>query len=174
MSVQKFFGKFRGTVLNNIDPMGIGRIQASVPSVSGLLPTSWCLPCFPAAGKLMGLCAMPQIGAGVWIEFEGGDPDYPIWSGCFWGLAAEVPTDAALPSATNNPATPSIVMQTTLLNKIVISDVPGPTGGIILQINTGASIKINTLGITISNGLGASITLQGPKVDINQGALSIV
>jgi uncharacterized protein involved in type VI secretion and phage assembly len=117
---------------------------------------------------------MPQIGAGVWIEFEGGDPDYPIWSGCFWGLAAEVPTDAALPSASNNPATPSIVMQTTLLNKIVISDVPGPTGGIILQVNTGASIKINTLGITISNGLGASITLQGPKVDINQGALSIV
>jgi len=174
MSVQKFYGKYRGTVLNNIDPMGIGRIMASVPAVSTLLPTSWCLPCFPAAGKLMGISAMPQIGAGVWIEFEGGDPDYPIWTGSFWGLAAEVPADAAMPSVSNNPATPSIVMQTTLMNKIVISDVPGPTGGIILQTATGASITINTLGITISNGLGAQITLMGPKVDINQGALSIV
>lgn len=174
MSVQKFYGKYRGTVVNNIDPQGIGRIMASVPAVSLLLPTSWCLPCFPVAGKLMGISAIPQIGAGVWIEFEGGDPDYPIWTGCFWGLRAEVPSDMTLPGPSNNPATPSIVLQTTLMNKIVVSDVPGPTGGIILRIATGASITINTLGITISNGAGATITLIGKTVDINQGALTVI
>lgn len=169
----KFYGKFRGTVLNNVDPQGIGRILASVPAVSLLLPTSWCLPCYPVAGKLMGISYLPQIGSGVWVEFEGGDPDYPIWSGCFWGLVAELPTDAKAVSPTNNPASPSIVLQTTLQNHIVISDLPGPTGGIILKSLTGASITVNDTGIYIDNGKGASITMIGPNVNVNKGALSI-
>jgi hypothetical protein len=61
----KFYGKYRGTVLNNIDPMQMGRIQAQVPDVSSLLPTSWAMPCFPLSGKQMGVWAIPQVGAGV-------------------------------------------------------------------------------------------------------------
>jgi uncharacterized protein involved in type VI secretion and phage assembly len=174
MSVQKFYGKYRGTVLNPIDPMGIGRILASVPAVSALLPTSWCMPCYPLAGKLMGTSFVPQIGSGVWVEFEGGDPDKPIWSGCFWGIEAELPTDATKASITNNPASPSIVMQTTLQNRVIISDLPGPTGGIILKSLTGASITVNDTGIYIDNGKGASITMIGPTITINNGALTIV
>jgi uncharacterized protein involved in type VI secretion and phage assembly len=173
MSTTKFYGKYRGTVLNNIDPQGIGRIMAAVPAVSLLLPTSWCMPCYPVAGKLMGISYLPQIGSGVWIEFEGGDPDYPIWTGCFWGLTAELPADAKLASPTSNPASPSIVLQTTLQNHIVISDLPGPTGGIILKSLTGASITVNDTGIYIDNGKGASITMIGPNVNVNNGALSI-
>jgi uncharacterized protein involved in type VI secretion and phage assembly len=169
----KFYGKFRGTVLNNIDPQRIGRIMASVPAVSLLLPTSWCMPCYPLAGKLMGISYVPQIGSGVWVEFEGGDPDYPIWTGCFWGLDSEMPSDAKMTSPTNNPASPSIVLQTTLQNHIVISDLPGPTGGIILKSLTGASITVNDTGIYIDNGKGASITMIGPNVNVNKGALSI-
>ena len=174
MSAQRFWGKHRGTVLNNIDPQGLGRIVASVPAVSALLPTSWCMPCYPLAGKLMGISYVPQIGSGVWVEFEGGDPDKPIWTGCFWGLVAELPGDAQQVSPTNNPASPSIVLQTTLQNRVVISDLPGPTGGIILKSLTGASIIVNDTGIYIDNGKGASITMLGPNITFNNGALTII
>jgi uncharacterized protein involved in type VI secretion and phage assembly len=112
---------------------------------------------------------VPQIGAGVWIEFEQGDPDYPIWTGGFWGIAAEVPSLALL----GNPASPSIVLQTGLQNTLAISDVPGPTGGIMLKSTSGAMIVVNDIGITISNGQGATIVLAGPTVTINNGALVV-
>lgn len=169
-SDKKFFGKYRGTVLNNIDPMQMGRILAMVPDVAGLLPTSWALPCVPIAGKQMGTFVVPQVGAGVWIEFEQGDPDYPIWVGGYWGTAAEVPALALA----GIPASPNIVLQTTGQNAIVVSDLPGPTGGIMLKSTTGATILVNDTGIIIQNGKGASIMMTGPVVDINNGALSIV
>src|SRR5438270_1659198 len=89
---KKFYGKYRATVINNIDPMQLGRIQSMVPDVSNLVPTSWAMPCVPIAGKLSGVYVVPQIGAGVWIEFEQGNPDKPIWTGGYWGIAAEVPS----------------------------------------------------------------------------------
>jgi len=166
---QRFFGKYRGTVLNNVDPMQMGRIQATVTDVSQVMPTSWALPCVPFAGRQMGMWVLPQIGAGVWIEFEQGDPDYPIWTGCWWASAAEPPALAlAAP-----PALPNVVIQTTAQNVIMLSDVPGPTGGILLKTTTGAFISVNDIGITISNGKGATIVLAGPTVTVNQGALVV-
>jgi uncharacterized protein involved in type VI secretion and phage assembly len=167
--MSKHYGKYRGTVTENVDPMQLGRIQAMVPDVSGLLPSSWAMPCVPVAGKLSGVYVVPQIGAGVWIEFEQGDPDYPIWTGGFWGIAAEVPSLALL----GDPASPSIVLQTVLQNTLAISDVPGPTGGIMLKSTSGAMIVVNDIGITISNGQGATIVLAGPTVTINDGALVV-
>jgi hypothetical protein len=168
MSVQRFYGKYRGTVQINIDPNGLGRIIAAVPAVSALLPTSWCLPCYPLAGQQSGAYYVPQIGSAVWIEFEGGDPDYPIWSGCFYGSQSAMPSDAS----SGNPAMPSIIFQSQLQNRIVISDLP--TGGVVLKSTTGASITVNDVGITIDNGKGAKITLIGPNVNINNGALTVV
>lgn len=167
---KKFFGKYRGTVVNNVDPMQIGRIQAIVPDVSSVMLSSWAMPCAPVAGMNMGMFAVPVIGAGVWVEFEQGNPDYPIWVGCYWGTAAEVP----MLSHMVPPAVPGITLQTTLKNGIVISDVPGPTGGIQLQTATGAMISVTDIGIMISNGKGAVINLTGPSVDINLGALTVV
>ena len=166
----KYFGKYRGTVVQNIDPEQRARIQVLVPDVAGLLPSSWAMPCVPLAGKAMGTFMVPQIGAGVWVEFEQGDPEYPIWTGGFWGLAAEVPALALA----GNPASPSMVFQTGLQNTLSISDLPGPTGGIMLKSTTGAMIVVNDIGITISNGKGATIVLAGPTVTINNGALVIV
>lgn len=167
---EKFFGKYRGMVINNIDPMQMGRIQVQVPDVAGVIPGSWAMPCAPVAGINMGIFTVPSIGSGVWVEFEQGDPDYPIWVGCFWGTAAEVPVMArAVP-----PAVPGITLQTTLKNGIVISDVPGPTGGILMQTTTGAMISVSDIGIVISNGKGAVINMTGPTVDINLGAITII
>jgi hypothetical protein len=168
----KYYGKYRGTVTNNIDPEFTGRVQAIVPDVVGLLPSSWAVPCVPLAGPTgppMGVYMVPPIGAGVWIEFEHGDPNYPIWSGCIWGSPSDIPPAARL----GLPVSPSIVFQTAGQNMLSISDLPGPTGGIMIKTLTGASIMINDLGIIIQNGKGASIALTGPTVTINQGALIV-
>jgi len=165
-----FFGKFRGMVLNNIDPMQMGRLQVQVPDVAGLIATTWAMPCVPLAGINMGMFALPMIGSGVWVEFEQGNPDYPIWVGCFWGSAAELPVLSRMVP----PVVPGITLQTPLKNGLVISDVPGPTGGIQLQTATGAMISVTDIGIMISNGKGAVINLTGPTVDINLGALTVM
>jgi len=170
MSDGKYFGKYRGMVMNNIDPMQMGRLLVQVSDISGLLPTTWALPCFPVTGKQMGLWTLPQIGAGVWVEFEQGDRDYPVWVGCFPGSAADVPALALA----GNPVSPSIVLQTGLQNTIMISDMPGPAGGILLKTTTGAMISINDVGITLSNGKGAVIAMMGPSVNINAGALTVI
>ena len=170
MSEGKFYGKYRGMVLNNLDPMQMGRIQVQVPDVLGIGLSSWAMPCVPLAGKQSGVFVVPQIGAGVWVEFEQGDQDYPIWVGGFWGSAAEVPVLALA----GLPVSPSIVLQTGNQNGLMISDLPGPTGGILLKTALGAMISINEIGITISNGQGATIMLTGPTVNINQGALTVI
>ena len=85
------YGKFRGTVAANDDPQRMGRVQALVPAVWGTAPGPWAMPCVPMAGPNAGVCAVPPVGAGVWIEFEGGDPTLPIWAGGYWGSAAEMP-----------------------------------------------------------------------------------
>jgi hypothetical protein len=165
-----FYGKYRGTVINNIDPLQIGRIQAMVPDVAGFLPGTWAMPCVPVAGSNTGIFTVPIIGSGVWIEFERGDPDCPMWVGGYWDGAAEVPELAqAVP-----PGVPGITIQTPLKNGIVVSDAPGPAGGILIQTTTGATISVSDVGIIIANGKGAIINMTGPTVDINLGALTVV
>lgn len=170
MSNSPLFGKYRGTVANNVDPMQIGRIQVMVPDVAGFVPGSWAMPCLPLAGINNGMFTVPMIGSGVWVEFERGDIDYPIWVGGYWGSAAEVPVLAhAVP-----PGVPGITLQTPLKNGLIISDVPGPTGGILIQTTTGAMISVSDVGIIISNGKGAVINMTGPTVDVNLGALTVI
>ena len=166
----KYFGKYRGTVTLNVDPEQRGRIQAIVPDISNVIPSTWALPCVPVTGNAMGTYFVPPIGAGVWIEYEQGDIDFPIWTGGFWGSSAEVPKLAMA----GNPVSPSMVLQTTLQNSISISDLPGPTGGIMIKSATNAMILVNDVGITISNGKGATIVMTGPTVTINNGALVVV
>ena len=96
----RYLGKYRGLVKDNKDPLGLGRIQATVPAVSGMA-TNWALPCAPYAGLNVGFYTIPPVGALVWVEFEGGDPTRPIWSGCFWNtdqVPAEVKTNSDDPS----------------------------------------------------------------------------
>jgi Type VI secretion system/phage-baseplate injector OB domain len=168
-AAQKYFGKYRGMVVSNLDPLQIGRLLVQVPDVLGPIPSSWAMPCLPFTGKQMGMWCLPQVGTGVWVEFEQGNPDYPIWSGCWYGLVAEVPALAlAAP-----PAVPNVVIQTAAQNTLMLSDLPEPTGGILLKTTTGAFISVNDIGITISNGKGAIITMTGPTVDINMTALTV-
>lgn len=164
-----YYGKYRGTVLDNVDPQQMGRLLVQVPDVAGLGTSSWAMACVPLAGKQTGAWFVPTIGTGVWVEFEKGDPDYPIWTGCWWGSAAEPPVLALA----GLPVSPSIVFQTLGQNTIMISDAPGPAGGILLKTTTGALISISEVGITLSNGQGATLIMAGPTITLNAGALTV-
>lgn len=162
----KYYGKYRGLVMQNIDPNQLGRIQVSVPAVLGEASLPWALPAVPMAGIQSGIYTVPPVGANVWVEFEGGDTDAPIWSGGFWTVGG-VPAQALI----GNPASPSIVLNTTGQNLLSISD--GADGIMIRHSRSGAMIVINDVGITISNGKGATIVMTGPSVSINAPALVV-
>lgn len=161
-----FFGKFRGVVTDIKDPLMIGRIRANVPDVMGDKESGWAMPCAPFGGSKMGFFALPSVGAGVWIEFEHGDPDYPIWSGCWWGSSTEMPPVLLAPPYKK------LMLVTEGGHKVSFDDSAG-SGGITLETSEGAKIVMNTQGIEITNGKGASIKLSGMQVSINQGALEV-
>jgi hypothetical protein len=163
----RYFGKYRGRVANTLDPERLARLQAIVPDVLGTQPSTWAMPSVPFAGPRTGMVALPPVGAGVWIEFEQGDPDYPIWSGCWWGATDEVPPVVLL----GQPGAGEITLVTPGQTALVISDLHGRTGGITLRTATGARISVTTDGIFIDNGQGAAITLTGNTVHV-KGVMS--
>jgi uncharacterized protein involved in type VI secretion and phage assembly len=168
--VKRYYGKYRGSVTNNVDPMQIGRVQVEVPGVRGAGADSWAMPCAPVAGPTCGVFAVPPVGGRVWVEFEQGDAGRPIWVGGYWSTAAEVPVMLRdIP-----PGVFGITMQTTAGNGLTISDALPATGGILIRTQTGAMISVTEDGIVISNGKGATISLTGPTTDINAGALTVV
>jgi hypothetical protein len=163
VACQQYFGKYRGIVVNNLDLERRNRIQAIVPDISSVIPTSWAESCAPP-----GHAYVPMIGSGVWIEFEQGDPDYPIWTGCLAGSVIDVPVAAAF--------TPPGVPQTTVAgpvtqHSITVSD--SPTTGIMMKTPGATMITLTDAGgILITNG-AASILMTGPTITIT-GNLVVV
>jgi uncharacterized protein involved in type VI secretion and phage assembly len=158
---KRFYGKFRGEVTDNKDPLMQGRIRAKVPGVLGDEETGWALPCSPYGGNGVGFFFVPPVKAKVWIEFEGGDPDYPIWVGCYWGQG-------------ETPAMPGI--ESTKIIKtdtatIKLDDMPG-SGGITIETTTGLKIVMDATGIEVTNGV-ASIKMAQASVSVNNGALEV-
>ncbi len=142
--MMEYFGKYRGKVENNVDPMMLGRIQVSAPAVLGEGTLSWAMPCSPYAGPGVGFFVLPPVGANIWVEFEGGDPDYPIWSGCFWDVG-DVPA---------SPALAEIKMFKTEGITITISDMPG-AGGFTLEVEPPA-VAMPLKMVFDSNGIELS------------------
>lgn len=158
-----FFGKYRGKVINNKDPEKRGRLQVEVSAVLGDGRFSWALPCVPFAGPKIGFLALPPDQADVWVEFEAGDPNFPIWSGCFWGKREDAPESAV-------PGTAILKTQTATIS---IDDKPG-ANSLTIETITGMKLVFDNAGITIDNGQGGTITLSGPQVSLNNGALEVI
>lgn len=140
---KKYYGKYRGKVINNVDPLLQGRIIADVPSIPGS-KVNYATPCVPYAGPGVGFLALPPKGANVWIEFEGGDPNFPIWTGCFWA-----PTQ--LPLIAVNPM--KKIFKTEFIT-MILDDTPG-AGGFTLEchktaVNFPSTIKMDNNGITMT------------------------
>jgi len=81
----RYYGKYRGYVEDNADPEKLGRLKVKVPGLLGDDVLVWATPCVPYGGNPdQGFLFIPEKKAGVWIEFEQGDIDFPIWVGTFW------------------------------------------------------------------------------------------
>jgi uncharacterized protein involved in type VI secretion and phage assembly len=159
MSEQTFYGKYRGTVLDNSDPNGIGRVKARVPDIFGDEDSGWALPNLPYAGDGVGLFLIPPVDAWVWIEFEGGNPDKPIWSGCFW---AEGET----------PESPSVVEKKILKTDIGTITLDDTEGSVTIETTDGMKITLNSEGIEIDAGSG-NVKVNGSQVTVNDGSLEV-
>lgn len=163
MSAGPYYGKYRATVRNNVDPLMTGRIMCEVPDIGGNTLSSWALPCLPGAGPNMGMFTVPPIGAGVWIEFERGNPDHPIWTGG-WYSEADVPVLARMVP----PGTNGFTFQTQAGTGIVISD----TLGVLITLINGTMIQMTPAGTLTVTGT-ATVNIVAPLVDVNAGALQV-
>jgi hypothetical protein len=160
----RFYGKYRGIVLLNVDPLNQGRLKAIVPEVLGFIPTTWALPCTPYAGTLAGFFAIPQFGTGVWIEFEAGDPSRPVWSGCWWG-AAQIPVNEV-----GAPPTPPLAkIFTTDLQLHFSMDDATQTITIADKLLGGNKIMMNLALGTLVNS-PSFVTLNAPQIRLGAAA----
>lgn len=159
-----FFGKYRGRVVANDDPLGRGRVKVSVPALLGSDDFGWAEACVPYAGDGVGLFTIPPVGANVWVEFEAGDPDRPILAGCFWA-------DGQAPG-TGKPATK--VLKT---DGITLTLEDGSDGGLTIEVGSPAvstSMKIACTADGIELSIGSSkVLLSSSSVSINDGALEV-
>jgi uncharacterized protein involved in type VI secretion and phage assembly len=157
-----FYGKFRGVVTDNRDPKALGRIRAKVPDVLGDNQSGWAMPAVPYAGDGVGLHLLPPVDALVWVEFEHGDADYPVWTGGFWAQG-QIPVD---------PAAPERKVLKSEAATLTLDDTPG-TSSVTIETTSGMKITIDTNGIEIDDGQGGSVKLSGPRVSVNDGALEV-
>lgn len=163
----EFFGKFRGRVVDNDDPLRRGRLRVSVPQVLEGVEV-WALPCVPFAGSDQGFYAMPDVGTGVWVEFEAGDPSFPIWSGCFWADGDITPSDA----------TPTVKFFKTSKFTLRIDDT---VGEIVIKNSAGSEITITAIDITQKSPFvkaeaagGKKTELSAVSFNVNDGALEVL
>lgn len=158
----RFYGKYRGTVQNNVDPMLMGRLLVSVPSVLGSAGTGWAMPCVPFAGPGVGLWFLPPNGADVWVEFEGGDPDYPIWCGGFWRLGQ---TPAV-------PAIPQMKVLATDTFKLTINELVPGVPQVQIEVTGSGSVAFAVQGVQVTASPG-TLGLSGTLITLNNDGLVV-
>lgn len=153
----RFYGKYRG-IVSHVDASTC-RIKAKVPAVLGETDTGWCMPCVPYAGHKVGMAFLPEVGSGVWIEFEGGDVSYPVWVGCYW-REGEVPPDAGA----------SV--------KVIVTRAPielkfdDGQGSLTITDPNGNTVTLDGSGITAARG-GQTLVISDSSVSVNDGALEV-
>jgi hypothetical protein len=168
-----YYGKYRGIVTEVADPENRCRIRATVPAVLGEHPCGWAMPALPWAGNGHGVVMLPAIGSGVWIEFEAGRLNNPIWSGAWWaaGQRPEPQGDAVRVIVSEQGH--SIVIDDEA-NELVITHGGGPsiklTSSAIVLACGGCELRIGTQDISLNGGL-VKVGLAGASL-VN-GALTL-
>ena len=168
-----YFGKYRGTVSDNSDPTNRGRLKVKVPAVLGTVE-SWAMPCVPYAGKQVGFYSLPEPGTGVWVEFEAGDPSFPIWSGCFWG-DNELPDQGGAPikiwkteklTLRIDDNGDEMKLETTSGSKVTLkSDIKSESGG--------AKHTVGSSGV-VSELSAGKVEVTSATVKVNNGAWEVM
>lgn len=155
-----FYGKYRGLVQDIDDPNKLARIRAQVPEVYGETVSPWALPCVPFAGAGHGAVWLPEVGDGVWIEFEAGDPARPVWCGGWWG-SGDLEDDLAKHQAR--------ALVTTAGHRITLDD-DGST--VSIEHAGGAKVELTDSALTLECRTG-KVVLDASGVSINDGALTV-
>ena len=162
-SRERFYGKYRGTVADVNDPESLGRIKASVPEVLGEMDSPWALPCVPYAGPGMGSYLIPPVGAGVWIEFEAGDPSRPVWTGAWWGRD-ELPKDQ-----TGADTQPTLKIIRSEQGLMLALDDSGKTATLSDEDGSNlVTIKVNEGQIRIQ--AATKVIVEAPQIELVDGA----
>lgn len=175
---RRFYGKYRGFVVDNADPEQLGRLKLKVPSVLGPeVVTGWALPCVPYGGNAdQGMLFIPEVEAGVWVEFEEGDLEFPVWVGTFWskpGGESELPKpndpDGAEQDSVQDPPTRKII-KTKKGHTIQFEDADGEEMVIIREAQNGHVILMNQDGIKITDGAnGSEVVMDSAGITIADG-----
>jgi phage baseplate assembly protein gpV len=154
----RFFGKFRGKVTDNSDPLDLGRVKATVPALLDTEETGWALPAFPYGGiSEQGFFFVPDVGANVWIEFEAGNLSYPIWTGVFFS-SGDVP-ESAKPEQK--------VIKTKSGHKVILDD---DAGTLEITDSNSNTIRMDSSLISIKAGDATKIVVDAPQIELVDGA----
>lgn len=157
-----YWGKYRGLVTDVQDPDTLGRIRASVPEVLAGVESGWALPCVPYAGDGIGLHLIPPPGSGVWIEFEGGDPSRPVWTGCWWG-AGELTSDD----------TPDVKFLRTPNHRVVLDDTAG-SEAVRITDQQGSTLTLDADGVKLAHHGGANLSITDTEIRIENNGPALV
>ncbi|QZZ18786.1 hypothetical protein J5X98_15115 [Leptothermofonsia sichuanensis E412] len=160
-SQSRYYGKYRGIVRDVDDPENLGRVKAQVPELFGTVDLDWAFPVVPFAGPNHGLVVLPEVGDGVWIEFEAGDPSRPLWTGGWWG-SGDLPSPGG---------TKTRVLVTTGGHKLVMDDDEIAPKVQLLHAG-GAELTMTDNDITLKIG-STQIVLSSAGVNVNNGAFQV-
>lgn len=168
----RFYGKYRALVVENADPDNRGRLKLKIPDILGNeVVSAWALPCAPYGGAAnQGFFFIPEVDASVWVEFESGRLDNPIWVGSFWGTG-EAPkgngADGTEESEIPSPPTRKVI-KTLKGHSIQLEDAEDGDMLMLLEATNGNLLVMNADGIKITDGTNkTTITLNdsGLKVE---------
>jgi uncharacterized protein involved in type VI secretion and phage assembly len=157
---RRFFGKYRGLVVDNADPAHLGRLRVRIPSLLGPdVVTGWATPCVPFGGSAaQGLLFIPDAGAGVWVEFEEGDLEFPVWVGTYWSkpsssseLPVPVEADGSTGSEVQDPPTCKVI-QTGLGHTLQFEDDENAAAVTLVDGHNHHVVRLDQTGITITHG----------------------
>ena len=154
-----YFGKYRGIVTDVDDPNNQCRIRATVPAVLGEQACGWALPAAPFAGDGHGMVMLPKVGSGVWIEFEAGRLDNPIWSGAWWASGQRPdPQGAAVRVIVSEKG-----------HKLILDD---EADEVKLVHGSGPEIKLTATEIVLTCG-ACEIKISNENISLNNGLIKV-
>jgi uncharacterized protein involved in type VI secretion and phage assembly len=182
-----YFGKYRGKVVSNTDESGIGMLEVTVADVLGPTP-AWAMPSLPYAGPGVGWLMLPPVGADVWVDFERGDPLYPVWSGCFWDTQSPVAKSTSgrikmlktesfslcidSGQGDNAPPTATIEVNVGTRDRPQLLSVAFDKNGITLK-NDQRIVLLGSNSVTVSTGDKSRVTVESGSVAIKNGDTTI-
>ena len=168
-----YFGKYRGLVTDNSDSTSRGRLKVKVPALLEELEV-WAMPCVPYAGDQVGFYCLPEPQTGVWIEFEGGDLSYPIWTGCFWAdnelqdqndAAIKIWKTQKVSLRMDDTADECVLQNSSQCSQTIASDI---------QISC-QQAKLTVAGSGLTGELSPSkLEITSSSVSVNSGALEVM